>query len=222
MQPNSLAFIALCNEFCSTLEGVAAGSDRAPSSRAELVASMLNYIPRLYISATDLKEEASADDSHDGHCGCGHDHCCDDEADDCCHCDDCSDSDELYTIADDHEGWGIESVLDEEYYNSVRSSIEALLSPDDVYLEVFEEDMKYSDTPISASVAEGLADIFQSLYNFIETVREVPSEHISSVLTSAKEDFEHYWSRIACNLMRALNNIRYFNPSDDENCDADQ
>ena len=111
MQPNSLAFIALCNEFCSTLEGVAAGSDRAPSSRAELVASMLNYIPRLYISATDLKEEASADDSHDGHCGCGHDHCCDDEADDCCHCDDCSDSDELYTIADDHEGWGIESVL---------------------------------------------------------------------------------------------------------------
>lgn len=132
MQPNSLAFIALCNEFCSTLEGVAAGSDRAPSSRAELVASMLNYIPRLYISATDLKEEASADDSHDGHCGCGHDHCCDDEADDCCHCDDCSDSDELYTIADDHEGWGIESVLDEEYYNSVRSSIEALLGPDDV------------------------------------------------------------------------------------------
>ena len=90
------------------------------------------------------------------------------------------------------------------------------MGQDDVFLEVFEEDMKYSETPISASVSEGLADIFQSLYNFIETVRDAPSERIYSALAAAKDDFEHYWSRIACNILRALNNTRYFSTSTDE------
>ncbi len=40
------------------------------------------------------------------------------------------------------------------------------MGEDDVFLETFEEDMKYSDTPVAASVSESLADIFQPLYNF--------------------------------------------------------
>ena len=39
----------------------------------------------------------------------------------------------------------IEQALDEDYYDAVRRNVETLLGPDDVYLEVFEEDMKYSD-----------------------------------------------------------------------------
>lgn len=188
MQPNALAFIALGNEFCSTLEQLAAGSSPLADSRSEFVASMLNYIPRLYISATDLRSLPSAGDD-DGEF--------DSEAIDC--------------VPDD---WSIEQRLDEDYYDAVRRAIEAVLGEEDVYLEVFEEDMKYSDTPVSASVAEGLADMFQSLYNFIETVRDAPSWRVTRALRSAKEEFEHYWSRTACNLMRALNNIRYFTTTD--------
>lgn len=173
MQPNSLTFIALCNEYCSTLEALASGADTAPDSREAFVASMLNYIPRLYISATDLRP----DDDPGG---------------------DATDID------------GIDDYLDEEHYDAVRRAIEGLMGDEDVYLEVFEEDMKYSDTPVSASVAEGCADMFQSLYNFIETIRDAPSDSIGPALEAAKDDFEHYWSRIACNLLRALNNIRYF------------
>ena len=103
----------------------------------------------------------------------------------------------------------IDSKLDEDYYDSVRRSIENLLGPDDTYLEVFEEDMKYSDTPIAASVSEGLADIFQVFYNFLENVRDVPEELIAMSLIAVKDDFESYWSRILCNVMRALNHIRY-------------
>lgn len=186
MQPNALAFIALGNEFCSTLEQLAAGSSPLADSRGEFVATMLNYIPRLYISATDLRSLPSAGDGE-------------------------FDSAGIDEVPDD---WGVEQRLDEDYYESVRRAIEGVMGEEDVYLEVFEEDMKYSDTPVSASVAEGLADMFQSLYNFIETVRDAPSWRVTMALRSAKEEFEHYWSRTACNLMRALNNIRYFTSTD--------
>ncbi len=176
MEPNVLAFIALCNEFCSRLESVCSGE---PTERGEFVASMLNYIPRLYISATDLRTLPSIDAE-----------------------------DEYMT-----DSWAIESVLDEDYYEAIRRGVESVMGEDDVYLEVFEEDMKYSDTPISASISEGLADMFQVLYNFIETVRDAPTERLQPALTTIKEDFGHYWSRIACNLLRALNHIRY-NDSD--------
>ena len=100
-------------------------------------------------------------------------------------------------------------VLEEDYYDSVRTGIEELMGSDDTYLEVFEEDMKYSDTPIAASVSEGLTDIFQSLYNLLENIKSAPDHVTLSALVAAKEDFESYWSRILCNVMRALNNIRY-------------
>ena len=45
-------------------------------------------------------------------------------------------------IEEDDEPY-LDSYLDEDYYESVRREIESLLGADDVYLEVFEEDMRY-------------------------------------------------------------------------------
>ena len=98
----------------------------------------------------------------------------------------------------------------------MRRSIENLLGPDDTYLEVFEEDMKYSDTPIAASVSEGLADLFQVLYNMLDAIRDMPEEVVLSALVAVKEDFESYWSRVLCNVLRALNHIRYSSTTADE------
>lgn len=110
----------------------------------------------------------------------------------------------------------IDERLDEDYYDSVRRGVENLLGPDDTYLEVFEEDMKYSDTPIAASVSEGLADIFQVLYNLLNAVRDMPEEATAMALVAVKEDFEAYWGRVLCNVMRALNHIRYSSTTADE------
>ncbi|MBD5202281.1 MAG: DUF5063 domain-containing protein [Bacteroides sp.] len=122
------------------------------------------------------------------------------------------------TVIDDDDSY-IPSFLEEEYYESVRRNVETLLGPDDVYLEVFEEDMKYSDTPIAASIAEGLCDIFQVLYNFISTVRELAPEEMAAPLAAVKDDFGAYWSRPLCNVLRALNHVRY-NSSEEEEDDA--
>mgnify|MGYP000766164903 CR=1 FL=1 len=101
------------------------------------------------------------------------------------------------------------SYVDEDFYESVRRNAEMLLGPDDTFLETFEEDMKYSETPIAASVSESLADIFQPLYNFISVVRESEGESAGAAFRECKENFESYWAQTLCNVMRPLNNIRY-------------
>ena len=169
LNTNSLAFIALCNEYCMAVENA------RETSRNEFIASMLRLLPRIYIAATDLR---------------------------------------VNTIADEEDAY-LESVLDEDYYESVRRNIENLMGADDLFLEVFEEDMKYSDTPIAASVSETLADIFQVLYNFVETIKESPQSMIDVALVAVKSDFGGYWSRLLCNVMRPLNQLSY-NREEDE------
>ena len=56
LSPNSLAFIALCNEFCYAVENA------RESTRNAFVASMLRLLPRIYISASDLKPEPLIDE----------------------------------------------------------------------------------------------------------------------------------------------------------------
>ncbi len=99
----------------------------------------------------------------------------------------------------------LDNALDEDYYEEVRGNIEQLIGADDVYLEVFEEDMKFSDTPVSASISEGLADIFQTLFNFIATVRDATDGTIALAVQSVHDDFRGYWSQTLCNVLRALN-----------------
>lgn len=101
--------------------------------------------------------------------------------------------------------------LEEVYYDSIRRNMEIILGEDDTVLEVFEEEMKYSDTPIAVSISEYLADIFQDLYNFIHSVKDAPQSHINDFLYVCKENFDAYWGQKLCNALRALHHIRYNN-----------
>lgn len=158
---NSLAFIALSNEYCHAIENA------SQSTPDDFVDQMLRLLPRLYISATDIPEAALIS-----------------------------------------EAQYLPQALEEDYYESVRRSMETLFGENDTFLEVFEEDMKYSDAPIAASISESLADIFQVLYNFVEQVKDAPEEIILEAIDSVKEDFSQYWSQILCNVLRAINAIK--------------
>jgi hypothetical protein len=103
----------------------------------------------------------------------------------------------------------IDSALEEDYYDSMRRNVALLLGEDDAYLDVFEDDMKYSETPIAASISEGVADLFQVMFNFLETVRNAPTELIQEAVMTMREDFEHYWSLKLCDVLRAINALKY-------------
>lgn len=105
----------------------------------------------------------------------------------------------------------IESYLEEVYYDSIRRNIETVIGEDDTFLEVFEEDMKYSDTPIAVSISEYLADIFQYLYDFIHSIRDASEERYNNCLFLCRENFEMYWGQTLCNVLRALHKIKFSN-----------
>lgn len=103
--------------------------------------------------------------------------------------------------------------LDQTYYESVRRGMEMLFGASDTYLETFESDMKYSDTPIAASISEGIADIFQALYDCVCAIRESEGLQTATALAICRENFQAYWSQTLCNVLRPLNHLR-FNPDE--------
>lgn len=161
LAPNSLAFIALSNEFCSAIENA------MEFEKEDFVAKMLKMLPRIYMTVTDIDIEESNED--------------------------------YYALP----------YLDESVYDNLRSQLAALMGEDDVFLETFEEDMKYSDAPVSATISEDLADIYQQLYNFVASVRDVDTEAINSIIITCKEDFVSYWGQTLCNVLRALHSVFY-------------
>ena len=127
---------------------------------------MLKLLPRIYISASDIKPD------------------------------------------DDSDSF-IDSFLDENDYDTVRGNVSRIIGEDDTYLEVFIDDMKYSDTPISTNISENLADIYQPLYNFVATVKDATDETINEAINAVKSEFDTYWGQTLCNVLRALHSIYY-------------
>lgn len=107
------------------------------------------------------------------------------------------------------EGEFFSDYVDEPIYNHIQGSIAALLGESDTFLDTFEEDMKYSETPIAASISEGMADIYQPLFNFISVVHDSEGSQIQEAYISCKEDFESYWSQTLCNILKPLNSLKY-------------
>lgn len=99
--------------------------------------------------------------------------------------------------------------VDETQYAHIQNSIAEVMGSRDTFLETFEEDMKYSETPITSSISECLADIYQPLFNFVSIVHDSDGSQLEEAFISCKEDFENYWSQTLCNALKALNNVKY-------------
>lgn len=105
--------------------------------------------------------------------------------------------------------------LDEQTYEHARELLSAVMGENDVYLEVFEEDMKYSDTPIAVTVSENLADLYQEFFNLVYSVKDVDTFAQMQLLALCKDNFKDYWGQTLCNVLRALHAIAYDNTNDD-------
>lgn len=111
-----------------------------------------------------------------------------------------------------------ETFVREEDYTRVLNRVNALLDNDDIYLDVFVEDMKYSDTPISSSISEDIADIYQDVRNFISVYQYGMEESMLEALWVCIENFRAYWGQKLVNVLRPLHTLAY-HPSDNDTTD---
>lgn len=113
-----------------------------------------------------------------------------------------------YEILDDE--YFAEDYVTEENYNIVRANINILMGEKDDYLDVFMEDMKYSETPILSTISENLADIYQELKNFVMAYKNATNEGLMmNALAEVKDEFQFSWGQKLVNVQRALHEVRY-------------
>ena len=70
------------------------------------------------------------------------------------------------------------------------------------YLEVFDEKINDSEGPVSVSIAENMADMYQDLKNFIILYQTGTVEVMNDALWECRMNFENYWGQ---KLVNALN-----------------
>lgn len=102
-----------------------------------------------------------------------------------------------------------EITVTEADYNYISSKLYDVFQNNDAYLEVFLQDMKYSDTPITASISEDLSDIYQDLKNFITVFERGVTDNMNDALYFCIENFKSYWGQKLVNVLRALHSLKY-------------
>ena len=110
---------------------------------------------------------------------------------------------------------GLEDFVTEDSYEVLRMNLYDLLADKDSYLDVFVSEMKYSDTPVTKSISEDLADIYQDVKNFVCLFKLGINETMHDAIVECSEHFAEYWGQTLVNTLRALHEIRY-NTLDEE------
>ena len=114
-----------------------------------------------------------------------------------------------------HFAWlDLNTEAGQEYWMSM--NLAGLLAEKDDYLDVFVSDMKYSDQPITRNISEDLADIYQDIRDFIFVFQLGLNETMNDSLAVCRENFALYWGQKLVNTLRALHDVKYNQPEDEE------
>ncbi len=97
----------------------------------------------------------------------------------------------------------------EENYDIIRNNIAYIMADKDDYLDVFVDDMKYSDEPILMTISENLADIYQDIKNFAYIYKQGVEDEMLSALELCNQNFRTDWGQKLVNVLRAIHEVKY-------------
>lgn len=109
-----------------------------------------------------------------------------------------------------------EDIVTEDDYNYLFGEIHRLMGEQDEYLEVFDDNMQYSETPVVHSIAEKTCDIYQDLKNFTVSFRCGIPEVIGEALWQLNNSFELYWGKACAGVLRAVHYVVYEQKEDED------
>ncbi len=101
----------------------------------------------------------------------------------------------------------IEKFVNESDWNFIHSAVKEKVGANDEYLEVFEEDMQYSDTPVVAAISENMADIYQDIKDFITAYKVGTIGIMNDALWELNNNFGPYWGQKTVNVLRQIHKL---------------
>jgi len=110
----------------------------------------------------------------------------------------------------------VEKFVSEGDWEFIRSQVKIKLGQFDEYLEVFDAQMQQSEEPLTQTVSENFADIYQHIKDFLMVYRLGTIELMNDSLVDLQSTFEQEWGQNLVNTLRAIHNTLY---SDEEYAD---
>ena len=103
----------------------------------------------------------------------------------------------------------LEKFVSEDDYNAIQQNVLRHTGAGDDYQEVFISGMEFSESALTASIAENVADIYQDMKDLVMSFRTLNEEVMQQALWESQNNFSHYWGQVLVNCLRAVHNLIY-------------
>lgn len=103
----------------------------------------------------------------------------------------------------------VEKFVTEIEYEKIRTGILRILGQFDNYQEVFDPIRKDTEEPVSLSISEDLADVYQDVKDFLSLYHVGNDELMMEAVWECRQSFRDYWGQKIVNVLRALHQLNY-------------
>ena len=110
----------------------------------------------------------------------------------------------------------LEKYVTEVEYNLIQQKILAHTGAGDDYQEVFIPGMQFSESALTSSIAENVADVYQDMKDLIMSFRTMNDEVMEQALWESQSNFAQIWGQKLVNCLRAVHNLIYSENNTDE------
>ncbi len=110
----------------------------------------------------------------------------------------------------------LEKYVTEVDYNIIQQKIAGHTGAGDDYQEVFVPGMQFSETALTASISENVADIYQDIKDLVMSFRTLNEEVMEQALWECQQNFVQIWGQKLVNCLRAVHSLVYAEKTDDD------
>jgi hypothetical protein len=104
---------------------------------------------------------------------------------------------------------GNEKFVTEADWTRVHDTLRENFGTADEYLEVFDEKIRDTEGPVTSSISENMADIYQDIKNFLLLYQTGTNEVMNDAIWECRLNFETIWGQKLLNAMRAIHRFIY-------------
>jgi hypothetical protein len=104
---------------------------------------------------------------------------------------------------------GNEKFVTESDWTEIHETLRKKFGTADDYLEVFDEKTNETEGPVTSSISENMADIYQDIKDFLLLYQTGTAEVMSDALWECRMNFENFWGQKLVNAMRAIHKFIY-------------
>lgn len=113
-----------------------------------------------------------------------------------------------------------EKFVTELDYNLIQQKVLHHTGASDDYQEVFLSGMQFSESALTASISENVADIYQDMKDLVMSFRTMNDEVMAQAIWESQNNFAQLWGQKLVNCLRAVHNVIYGENSQDEDSEV--